>query len=64
MSRCVHIPGAIVMVGDPVIKLGRYYFEMHQYCGPIRLRKDGEVSKQDFGAYFWPLFEKWQEQQK
>lgn len=60
MSKCVHIGGAILMVGGPTIKLGKYYFEMHQYCGPMRCKKNGDGSKQDFGADFWPMFERWQ----
>lgn len=38
-------------------------FEMHPYCGPIVLRRDGEPSARQPGerSSFWPAFEAWQE---
>ena len=57
---CHRIPGAIICMGGPTIKLGIWLFEMHPYCGPMRLNKDMSGSKADFPAGFWPIFEKWQ----
>ena len=57
---CIKIPNGFLCVGTEPIKLGKYCFEMHPYCGPMRLKQDGEPSVQDFGKDFWPLFEKWQ----
>lgn len=34
-------------------------FEWHNYCGPMRLKKDGEPSKRNFGRKSWPIIDKW-----
>lgn len=49
MGQRTMIPGVIhISVGGPIHKIragGRTYkFEMHRYCGPMLLRKDGEPS--------------------
>lgn len=59
MSECIHTPGAILMVGGGTIKLGKYYFEMHDYCGPLRTTRSGDGYAQDFGKDFWPMFKAW-----
>ena len=61
---CIKFQGGVICVGSETIQLGPYYFEMHPYCGPMRLCKDGSVSKRDFPGAFWPLFEKWQAEQE
>lgn len=41
---------------------GRHWmFEMHHYCGPIVLRKDGQPKTQQPGnrSPFWPAYEAW-----
>lgn len=45
-----------------------FHFDMHYYCGPIKLNKDGEMAKRT-GRKFWKAFIEWQslskkEQQK
>lgn len=35
-------------------------FEFHRYCGPMRLKKDGNPSDVPMGRKFWKMFEKWQ----
>ena len=56
---CIPIPDGIICVGSPVIKLGKYHFEMHRYCGPMRCNKYGDGLKTAFPKEFWPLFEAW-----
>lgn len=34
-------------------------FEVHSYCGPWPLRKDGEPRKRA-GRKFWKMIEKWE----
>jgi hypothetical protein len=34
-------------------------FEMHNYCGPARCNKDGELSKVGMGRKFWKIFKQW-----
>lgn len=50
----------------PIVRLpvnGRYHtFEMHRYCGPIRLKSDGETpTDKQWGenSPFWDVFYKW-----
>lgn len=40
---------------------GSWTFEMHPYCGPMVLRKDGEPKARQPGSRsaFWPAFERW-----
>lgn len=66
MSKIIHISFA-----GPVVKLkvnNRYHtFEMHRYCGPIRLKSDGETEHSDFWpehSDFWPVFTTWFNQGK
>ncbi len=49
---------------SPVYRLGQWLFEMHSYCGPIRLDKRGEPTPENFGEQhpFWGAFERWQAQ--
>jgi hypothetical protein len=35
-------------------------FEFHPYCGPMLCKKNGELSKRNFGRKSWKIFEKWQ----
>ena len=35
-----------------------FYFEMHYFCGPIKLKKDGEPAKRT-GRTFWKSFTEW-----
>lgn len=56
---CVIIPDGILCLGNPTLKLGDIYFEMHDYCGPMRCTKLGDGSAQDFPSNFWPKFQKW-----
>jgi hypothetical protein len=35
-------------------------FEFHRYCGPIRLKKNGDPSNVPMGRKFWAMFEAWQ----
>ena len=60
----IKIPNGYLLVGGPSIQLGKYYFEMHDYLGPLRLRKNGEPANSEFPPDFWPLFEKWKEDNK
>ncbi len=42
-----------------------HYFEMHRYCGPMRLRPDGETSHNEHweeNSPFWDEFQKWMDQ--
>lgn len=57
---CKHVGGAIICSGGATIKLGTWLFEMHPYCGPMRLNKDMSGSKADFPKQFWPIFKRWQ----
>ena len=65
MGNCIHIPGAFISYGGPFVKMrvGKMieYFEMHSYCGPIRLTKKWEERKVDWGSRnaFWGPFEVW-----
>ncbi len=38
-----------------------WYFEMHRYCGPIVLRKDGDprVNQPNSKSLFWPTVQLW-----
>ncbi|MCH7862514.1 MAG: hypothetical protein IH998_12680 [Proteobacteria bacterium] len=41
---------------------GRYHtFEMHRFCGPMRLRHDLEPAKNQWDEHspFWPVFQRW-----
>lgn len=56
-------------VASPVIRLrvGKIYhtFEMHSYCGPMRLYADGETVNDNSwseNSSFWPVFQKWLKQ--
>ena len=35
-----------------------FTFEMHRYCGPTKINKDGEPSK-TCGRKFWKVFDEW-----
>jgi hypothetical protein len=35
-----------------------FLFEMHHFCGPTRLKRNGEHHKY-FGPRFWKVFEEW-----
>ncbi len=58
-------------IGGPPIRLqvGKTYhtFEMHRYCGPLRLYSDGDTPNQNGWSdksTFWPVFDRWLEQGK
>lgn len=38
-----------------------WFFEMHPYCGPMVLRKDGQPKAHQPGGRspFWPAFDRW-----
>lgn len=49
------------------LKVGKNYhtFEMHRYCGPMRLYADGDTVNQNSwkeNSPFWPVFNKWMQQ--
>lgn len=49
------------------MKVGKqyHYFEMHRYCGPIRMTPDGESSHEEQWkeeSQFWNEFQKWLDQ--
>ena len=49
------------------LKVGKIYhaFEMHRYCGPMRLFADGDTPNPNFwpeNSSFWPVFNKWLQQ--
>lgn len=60
MNKIIHISWS-----GPTIKLraGKicHYFEMHKYCGPMRLYANGEPNQNFWteGSAFWPVFNKW-----
>lgn len=61
----------ILCFGGPIVrlKIGKIYhtFEMHHYCGPMRLYSDGDTPNDNFWketSSFWPVFEKWLAQGK
>jgi len=35
-------------------------FEFHPYCGPTRLKNNGDPSNVPMGRKFWKMFDKWQ----
>lgn len=41
-------------------------FEMHHFCGPIVLRKDGQPKERQPGSRspFWPAFDAWHNARK
>lgn len=43
-----------------------WLFEMHRFCGPLVLRRDGSPKSRQPGSRspFWPAFEAWQNQVK
>jgi hypothetical protein len=50
----------------PVVRLQvngrRHTFEMHRYCGPMKLKADGETPAKNFwseNSDFWPVFDDW-----
>jgi hypothetical protein len=60
MNNIIHIsfagPTIKLPVGDKM-----EVFEMHHYCGPIKLKKDGDPSERQWGERnpFWSVFSKW-----
>lgn len=51
------------------ISEGRYcfYFEMHKWCGPMRVDSDGEPENDGIfpeRSPFWGMFQRWSEQGK
>lgn len=65
IDKLLHISFA-----GPTIKLkvGKIYhtFEMHRYCGPMRLFANGEPNQNMWpeNSSFWAVFNKWMEQGK
>ena len=39
----------------------KWFFEMHHYCGPIHLKKDGDPMKNQPGGNspFWDIVQRW-----
>lgn len=63
---CVGCKGLSLTLSGPMHIIndesGRTWrFELHNYCGPIVLRKDGEPKARQPGSRspFWPAFEAW-----
>jgi hypothetical protein len=60
MKGMIHIKWS-----GPFIKLpapnGEYYFEMHSYMGPMRLKPNGEPHDDQWAenSQFWGVFEAW-----
>lgn len=56
MSHALHL-----CFGGPIVRIGRWLVEIHRYCGPIVLRKDGEPRVRQPGARsaFWDAWERW-----
>lgn len=57
------------LAGDHVVvdeRGKRWNFEMHPYCGPIVLRRDGQPAARQPGSRspFWKPFEQWQKARK
>lgn len=42
-----------------IYKFKGLIFEFHNYCGPMRLNKDGEPSKRNFSKHEYEIIEKW-----
>lgn len=55
---CVRIPGGIVSVAD-IYHFEGFTFEWHYWCGPMKLRKDGEPSKASCGNRFYDATARW-----
>ena len=48
----------VIMCCSPVYEYNGLKFEMHRYCGPIPLRKDGEP-RERIPQAFWDSFQEW-----
>jgi len=47
------------LCGPAIHKFDGWTFEVHSYCGPWPLRKDGEPRKRA-GRKFYEMYEKWE----
>jgi hypothetical protein len=56
---CIKIGNGILTVAGPTLKLAGCYFEMHNYCGPMKVGKHGGSVNPDFPSKFWGPFERW-----
>jgi len=47
--------------GQAIVNGKRYYWDMHDYCGPLFTDKDGEPLKRQPGSRHpvWPAFNEW-----
>lgn len=62
--KVIHVllAGSFYKIVDPNGKT--WTFEMHRYCGPIAVKKDGEPRKKQLGAesIFWRIVTNWVQQ--
>lgn len=69
-NRCIHIPNGILTVGGDTIRLSAYgktfYFEWHNYLGPMFVTKRGSELKNPPGERnpWWKAFSLWDRQGK
>lgn len=47
--------------GEAIVKGKRYYWDMHDYCGPLFTDKEGEPLNRQPGSRHpvWPAFNEW-----
>lgn len=56
-SKTTGMPG-VIMCCSPAYEYKGWKFEMHNYCGPTPLRKDGEP-RERIPQAFWGAFQEW-----
>lgn len=44
--------------GPRLYQFEGWYFEVHSYCGPVPLNKDGEIRQTPPGRKFWQMWER------
>lgn len=49
-----------VSLAGPFYRFDGRYFEVHEYCGPVPLNRDGQPRNQAPGRGFWRTWEKFQ----
>ena len=51
---CIRIPNGFVCTAYPFYRYKGFYMEFHRYCGPFKLKQDGEPAKRS-GRKFWKI---------